>query len=137
MVAGANAAVMLRAALALERAGRLTESILAYDRILALWPDLPDCWYNLGVLQRKAGRYADALASYQQALDRGVNRPEEAHLNRGVIFADDLRQHTAAERELEFALQLNPVYAPALINLANLHEDLGRREAAAQTYERI
>ncbi len=137
MVVGANAAAMLGAALALERAGRVPESILAYDRILALWPDLPDCWYNLGVLQRKAGRYADALASYQQALDRGVNRPEEAHLNRGVIFADDLRQHTAAERELELALGLNPVYAPALINLANLHEDLGRREAAAQTYERI
>jgi hypothetical protein len=34
-------------------------------------------------------------------------------------------------------LAINPSYIPALLNLANLHEDLGRREAAQLTYERI
>jgi hypothetical protein len=58
-------------------------------------------------------------------------------LNRGVIFSDCLRQYTEAERELDQALALNPSYIPALINLANLHEDLGRRELAASVYERL
>src|SRR6202012_2777220 len=32
---------------------------------------------------------------------------------------------------------INPRYVPALINYANLHEDLGRRELAAELYERL
>ncbi|HUX74070.1 MAG TPA: sulfotransferase [Steroidobacteraceae bacterium] len=137
MVVGVNADAMIREAMSLEREGRVPESIHAYRQILSQWPALGNCWYNLGILQRKAGLFADALASYQRALDCGVGRPEEVHLNRGVILADQLRQDAAAERELKLALELNPAYIPALLNLANLQEDLGRREAATETYERI
>ena len=63
--------------------------------------------------------------------------PEEAHLNRGVIFSDCLNDTAAAQRELEAALALNPAYLPALQNLANLHEDLGRRDEARATYQRL
>jgi len=124
-------------ALALERSGRVPEAIVAYQRLLGRSPDLPDCWYNLGRLLRRAGRFDAALAAYRQALDRGVTQPEEVHLNRSVIYADDLRQDTAAERELAAALALNPRYLPALLNLANLHEDLGRRAAALAAYEQL
>jgi tetratricopeptide (TPR) repeat protein len=123
-------------ALQLERAGRLDEAEAAYQRLLERWPDLPDTWFNLAVLQRRTGRYDDALTSYQQALDRGVTQPEEAHLNRGVIFSDCLRRDEAAAAELHAALRLNPTFVPALLNLANLQEDLGRREDAMALYER-
>ena len=78
-----------------------------------------------------------ALESYRQALDRGVPGPEEAHLNRGVIYTDCLGQPAAAAREFESALALNPRYVPALLNLGNLREDLGDAAAAAAAYERI
>jgi tetratricopeptide (TPR) repeat protein len=122
-------------ALQLERAGRIDEAEAAYQRLLARWPDLPDTWFNLAVLQRKAGRFDAALASYQQAIDRGVSQPEEAHLNRGVIYSDCLRRDEAAAAELRAALALNPGFVPALLNLANLQEDLGRREDALALYE--
>ena len=128
---------LLREAARLEQLGRLGDAAGTYERILASWPDLADCWYNLGLLQRKLRRFDDALASYAQALARGVRQPEEVHLNRGVILADHLRQPGAAELELRAALALNPYYLPALRNLANLHEDLGRREEALATYARI
>jgi len=128
---------MVREASALDRAGRVRDAIVAYERVLARWPELSQCWYSLAVLHRRTGDFAKALASYRQALDRGVKRPEEVHLNRGVIYSDYLRQPEAAERELHAALALNPVYVPALINFANLQEDFGRREAALTTYERI
>jgi len=105
--------------------------------VLASWPDLPDTWYNLALLQRRAGRFDAALASYQQALERGVSQPEEVHLNRGVIYSDCLRQDDAAERELQAALALNPTYIPALLNLANLREDFGKHAEASTLYEKV
>ncbi len=128
---------LLRSAAMLESAGRFAEAESAYQRVLASWPDLPNTWYNLALLQRRAGRYDAALVSYQQALDRGVAEPEEVHLNRGVIYSDFLRQDDAAERELEAALALNPSYVPALLNLANLREDFGRQAEAVALYEKI
>jgi tetratricopeptide (TPR) repeat protein len=128
---------LLTRALLLDRQGHVPEAIAAYQELLSDWPALPDAWYNLAVLQRKRRQFAAALLSYQAALDRGIKRPEEVHLNRGVIYSDCLRQDDAAELELKKALALNPNYVPALINLANLHEDLGRRELAARVYARL
>jgi len=128
---------LLRSAEALEKAGRLAEAEAAYLRVLAIRPDLPDTWYNLARLQRRAGRFDAALASYQQALDRGVSEPEEVHLNRSVIYSDCLRQDEAAERELQAALALNRNYVPALLNLANLREDFGKQAEARALYEKI
>ena len=125
-----------RAAVQLEQAGRLDEAVAAYQRLLARFPDLPDTWFNLAVLQRRLRQFYAALDSYRQALDRGVAQPEEAHLNRAVIYADFLRQDGPAVAELQAALALNPRYVPALLNLANLHEDLGRQDDAAALYER-
>lgn len=127
----------LREAVQLEKAGRVLDAIAAYERLLTAWPALAESWFNLAVLRRRAGRFDAALDAYRQALDHGVSQPEEVHLNRGVIYADHLRQDDAAERELAAALALNPRYVPALLNLANLQEDLGRRDAALATYERL
>lgn len=132
-----TATALVREAALLGRQGKLRESASAYQRLLERWPDLPDCWYNLGLLQRRLGEFDAALDSYSEALRRGVSQPEEVHLNRGVIFADCLRQDAAAERELRAALALNPAYRPALQNLANLYEDLGERAAARGLYERL
>jgi len=128
---------LARAAQLHDEQGRIAEAIAAYHELLTRWPDRPGSWYNLGVLLRKARQFPAALACYQQALARGVTQPEEVYLNRGVIYSDFLRQYDAAEHELNCALAANPNYVPALFNLANLHEDLGRRQAALATYEKI
>ena len=128
---------ILREATLLERASRFLDATNAYKKLLAIDPNHPDSWYNLAALQKKLGQFDEALSSYQQALDRSVTQPEEVHLNRGVIFSDCLRQDEAAERELKTALKLNPNYVPALLNLANLCEDLGRRNDALSLYEKL
>lgn len=116
--------------------GRPAEAADAYAALLALRPDLPDTWFNLAMMHRQAGDPNAALAAYQQALDRGIRGPEEVHLNRAVIFSDDLDQSDAALTELEQALALAPSYLPALLNLGNLHEDRGERDAARAAYQR-
>ncbi len=128
---------LLVKAASLERAGRVAEAIEAYQGLLAQVPGLPDSWYNLALLQKKLGGFDAALSSYQEALNRGISQPEEVHLNRAVIFSDCLRQEAAAESALRKALELNPRYLPALLNLANLYEDVGRREDALAQYEAL
>ncbi len=136
MVAAAFESLIAQAG-ELRRAGRVTEAIAAYEQLLRQRPALPDSWYNLALLYRRARRFDDALAAYDKALTHGLSGPEEAYLNRGVIYADDLRRPEEAERELAAALILNPRYVPALLNLGNLHEDRGRRAQAREAYDQI
>jgi tetratricopeptide (TPR) repeat protein len=133
--AGTTPQRLLRAAAEHRDAGRIAEAIAAYREALALQPQAPNSWYNLARLQRQVGQPDAALASYAEALRRGIGEPEEVHLNRGVIHADDLGSSEAAEAEIERALQLNPRYLPAWLNLGNLHEDRGDREGARAAYE--
>lgn len=118
------------------QAGSVSDAIDAHKRLLKLHPNLPDSWYNLAYLQQRAGRYEASLATYQQALDRGVGCPEEVHLNRAVILGDHLARSDEAELEFGTALTLNPRYVPALLNLGNIHEQRGDRERALDAYER-
>jgi len=128
---------LLQQAETLERAGQLAAAEAAYRAVLQLRPQLPNTWYNLARLQRRLGQPESALASYAEALRHDVQQPEEVHLNRAVICADDLRQPEAAEQELLKALRRNPRYGPALLNLGNLHADLGQREQARRAYEKL
>ena len=137
MTADGSPEMIVNAALKLDRDGRVGEAIAAYQRILARWPGLADIWFNLAVLQRGARELDAALASYAHALDAGVRLPEEVRLNRAVIYTDYLGQHEAAQRELEAALALNPTFVPALLNLANLNEDFGRRSEAREFLARV
>ncbi|MBU6258988.1 MAG: sulfotransferase [Burkholderiales bacterium] len=137
MAQAADPQALIDAAALHQRAGRAAEAAACYEQLLRLRPDLPNSWFNLARLQRALGRYDAALASYRQALERGIDGPEEVHLNRGVIYAEDLHQDGAALAEIEAALAIDPRYAPALLNLANLHEDRGRRDAALRAYERL
>src|SRR5687767_157635 len=103
-------------------AGRFAEAADAYERLLALRPDLPNSWYNLGFVRRQAGDYAGSLTAYDRALQLGVEGPEEVHLNRAAILADHLGRSDEAEAELKRALACNPRYLPAWLNYGNLHE---------------
>ena len=136
MSAGTTPEGLLRIASQHREAGRVAEAIAAYEAALALRPGLPNAWYNLARLQRRAGRPEAALASYAKALAHGVSEPEEIHLNRAVLYADDLARSDAAEAELKRALEINPQYLPAHLNLGNLYEDRGDRPNARTAYER-
>ncbi len=127
---------LLNAASRLRELGKLPEAIAAYKTLLAAYPALPDSWYNLGFMLKRLGEAEQALSAYDQALKQGVSDPQEVHLNRAVIYSDQLARPDDARIALEQALFIEPNYLPALVNLANLEEDLGRRTEARAVYER-
>lgn len=130
-----NVDTLLARADHLSRTGREPEAIDAYQRALQQRPELADGWYNLARLLSRARRYDDALVSYQHALDLCADQPEEVHLNRAVILAENLANPDGAEQELRAALMLNPRYVPAMLNLGNLFEHRGDERLATAQYE--
>lgn len=134
--------LLLANARALNRQGRGPEAMAAYDEVLSNWPDelrtsLGQVFFELANVQRRAGMANAALQSYRSAIANGFPHPEEAHLHCGLIYTDLVRNYAAAERELRAALSLNERYVPALHNLGNLYEDLGRLEEARAAYAHI
>ena len=115
----------------------MPEAIAAYRAVLADAPNLPDSWYNLGWLLRRAGDPKAAIAAYDRALALNISGPEEVFLNKGVIFADDLLDPARAQEAYRAALAINPRYGNARFNLANTLEDLGDREGAASEYRML
>lgn len=128
---------LLLEAESLLRSGPRQAAIAAYRRLLSVSPARADAWYNLGYLLKQDGRHLDALEAYEQALQAGIDKPEEVLLNRAVIYSDHLRLDTRARMDLEAALRLAPDYHPARLNLGNLHEERGERAQAIACYERI
>ncbi len=125
----------LAEASALRHAGRWVEACEAYEQVLAADPTLADSWFNLALCRRRARRFEAALDAYAEALIQGVSGPSEVHLNRAVILSEDLDQPDTALADLERAVALDSDYLPAWLNLGNLHEDRGERDAARLAYE--
>lgn len=128
---------LVRRAADQRRAGRQREAIETYREILGRQPELSDYWFDLGYMLRREGEFDAALEAYGEALRRGVSGPEEVHLNRAVILADELRRDQDALTELRAALALAPNYPPALANLGNLLEEQGDAEGAAEAYRQL
>ncbi len=127
----------LQSARELQRIGRGTDAIAAFRELIERYPGDGELWYELGYLLKAETRYRESLEAFGRALDCGIARAEEVHLNRGVLLSDHLRRDDDAERELHAALRLSPHYVPALLNLGNLQEERGKREKAIATYERL
>lgn len=129
-------ALMARAA-AEHRAGRRTVALAVIRQTLAAAPRFGDAWMALATVHEEDGRYDEAVSALETALDCGLTRPHEAHLQLAVLFADHLRRDEDACASLDAALMLKPDYLPALMNLGNLHEQRGNREAALACYTQV
>lgn len=114
--------------------GRHSEAAALLRQATALRPDHADSWFNLGYVLRQMRAYPEALAAYAEALNRKVSGPEAVHVNRAAILSEYMERTAEAEAELRAALDKNPKFLPAWLNLGGLMEDLGKADAAADAY---
>ncbi len=55
-------------------------AITEFSEAARLAPDWPDVWYNLGLVQDKAGKFADAVNSLKRYLELSPNVPEASQV---------------------------------------------------------
>jgi tetratricopeptide (TPR) repeat protein len=97
---------------------RNAEAVRFYTAAVALRPDVPSLWVNLGGALALQGRLAEAIAAFNKALEY---KPDFAlaHYSLGIarLRADEM---AAGRKSLEEAMRLRPDFAPAHYALGNL-----------------
>lgn len=102
--------------------GDLERSDSLYRRVLALQPDYPGTWHNMGNNAYRQKRYSQAIAYHGRELEREPAPIPWRGIGRAYV---ELGKNDSARYALEQALVIDSSYAPAHFNLALLYEDEG------------
>lgn len=105
----------------------LERSDSLYRQVLALAPEYPGAWNNLGNNTFRQKRYSEAIAYYRKELEREPAPIPWRGIGRAYV---ELGRGDSARYALEQALEIDSTYAPAHFNLALIYEDEGELGAA-------
>ncbi|MSP02221.1 MAG: tetratricopeptide repeat protein [Acetobacteraceae bacterium] len=130
----ANAALCHALAEDLHKQGRAGEAETFYRAALALAPQRPDSWANLGLAVLTEGRAEEAIQCEREALRLDPDNVE-AHNNLGIV-AHALNVFAEAENHFRGALRRMPDHANATLNLGVIRQSLGYPDEAEILYRR-
>lgn len=99
--------------------GYLDQAAESFQQVIAARPDDAEGYYNLGTLNLRRNRPADAKVYLQKTLQLKPGYPE-AWNNLGML-AGQQGNLTEAMQSFRQALALRPTYATALLNLGNVY----------------
>jgi len=122
-------------ALYAHRAGRLDEAIQGYTDSLALDPQQPQAYNNMGVALRASGAFHAAIASYHLAIALRGDDPG-SHSNLGNALRA-LGRHEEAEMHHREAIALDSGYLEAHYNLGLVLKDQGKLDEALACLEAV
>lgn len=101
-------------------------------------PDFLEASYNLGVVQEKRGRYKEAIATYQKAMEQDKLNTHTVKLLLAIGRAQALDgQGEAAVKTFEEVLRLDPENLDVLNSLASAYLTSGRLEDALDHVKRV
>jgi tetratricopeptide (TPR) repeat protein len=125
--------VFVEQARTLDLAGRKAQAREAWEAILKVIPQHQEAMARLGRMASDDGDPAKAAS----LLDRATasDAPASVWFDLGVA-RQDLREFTAAGAAYRKALDINPDYAEAALNLGTVLQDNGDPDAAMQAYAR-
>ncbi|HTS17364.1 MAG TPA: tetratricopeptide repeat protein [Verrucomicrobiae bacterium] len=117
---------------AYSQAGNIPQALALFERAIQLNNNV-EAHYNLGLTLHRAGRLADAIAQYREAL-RIMPDYAEAHNNLGFALQQMGRLPEAMEH-FHQALRIEPELAVAHFNLANALMLTGKTTDAIAQYQ--
>ena len=118
----------------LQNLGRGAEAETFYRAALALAPERPDSWANLGLVILHEGRAEEAVECERQALRIDPDNVEA--LNNLGIALHALNALPEAENHFRGVLRLVPDHANATLNLGAIRQSLGHLNEAEALYRR-
>jgi len=130
-----NADTLLGQAIAAQNANDFARAATLYQQVIALAPNRPEAYVNLGLMHQNSGRLDVAEKFYRGAI-KVAPKLAIAHLNLGVVHVQR-GEEDAAVACFQQALRLDPNRKDALLNLAGAYERTGEIESAAKALDRL
>jgi Flp pilus assembly protein TadD len=118
----------------LQNLGRRAEAETFYRAALALSPERPNSWANLGLAILKDGRAEEAVLCERQALRLDPDNIDA--LNNLGIAMHAINALSEAENHFRGVLRLEPDHANATLNLGVIRQSLGHLKEAELLYRR-
>ncbi len=125
---------LFEAAAGAEAEGETDAAARLYEIAARLDADDPIAWFNLGNLKLAAGEFADAALAFRRAIARD-QKFVEARYNLAAA-CERLEKPELARDQLIEALRIDPGYADARFNLAQLQLKRGALAEAKAEFER-
>ena len=107
-----------------EAMNQFDQSIESFNKAVEIHPQYEEALYNLGVVQKKAGKPDDSINSYQRAISIN-SQNANAHNNLGNLLTQKGHIKQSIEH-LNLALKLNPKFAEAHNNLGLANMELNK-----------
>jgi type IV pilus assembly protein PilF len=112
------------------------EALIHFKRALALKPDFPEAWNNLGTLYLLHEEWDLGIGCFEKAVGSLTYRtPYFAYNNLGLAYYNKKEYNRAIEC-FHKAINLSPSYAISYANLGLTYEAMRRLEDAINAYEK-
>jgi tetratricopeptide (TPR) repeat protein len=108
--------------------GKHLEAIREFQQALAIQPDKPDIYYNMGRAMENLGQDRPAEAAYEKALS--MSPDFTLPMNNLAVFLRQRQNYQAALNMLKRAVALRPNFEEAWINLGLTYIDVQNYPAA-------
>ena len=132
-----DAGVHMSLGYALFRARRFPEAIAAYQEAIRIQPKNGLAYHNIGAAYLNQRRYEDAIAAYENALTAEPNYSQaykvHVEMGRALLISRWPDEVNEALEEFKKAIQLNPRYAQAHIELGSAYHALTRYSDASDS----
>ncbi len=101
-----------------------------YQRAAEMSPDLPNIWFNIGLMQRQLGQLEEAEESYRRSIEENPTETD-AYVDLAGIYTDN-GNLDAAEEVLEEGLVITPDAADLLAGMALVYINKGNLRHAKE-----
>jgi arylsulfatase A-like enzyme/Flp pilus assembly protein TadD len=125
----------------LVEAGKSSRAIVMLEQGLDIVDYDPELWNYLGVAHWHLGRYEEAEAAYEKALQRDANYPV-VYNNLGALYLSRALKHKSSQdlrkaiENYTHAIELDPEYAEAYNGLGTAWGQAGRLKEAVSCWEK-
>lgn len=119
-------------ALIIKAKGDNSQALALMHKSLAIEPDQPSAWFNLGNAYAEAQQFDAAYEAYKEAM---VRDPHNAEVHFGIgMMCRQLRSFKEAEAAFKVVLLIQPQHAEAWRNLGMVYKVQGQSVAALRAY---